>query len=155
MTGPNTIQECSVGWIIKLRIVIEGDNEPLVFLRRERRELASLSEDRGNNRDLVYKAGCRKLSVESKVIIAHQQREYDLRVRRLNSTNGGSKVNLVEWEELGGNNLSTLLLNKLLHPHGGDLTEVVVGRYRVKLLAKVFHRVRNECRPDLLRWNFA
>src|ERR1700737_1242391 len=69
MPGPNTIQECLVGWIIKLWKIIEGDNEPPVFLGGERRELASLSKDGGNNRDLLDEAGRRKLSMESEVII--------------------------------------------------------------------------------------
>src|SRR6202011_5708864 len=93
--------------------------------------------------------------MESEVIIAHQQRENNLRSSRLNSIDRGSKISLVEWDELGGNDLSALLFNKLRYPNGGDVTEVVVGCYRVKRPPKMFHRVRNECRADLLRWHFA
>src|ERR1700745_4347919 len=122
MPSPNTIQERFVSQVFKLRKVIEGDDESLVFLGRERRELAGLSEHGGNDRDPVDQAGCRKLPVESEMIIAHQQREYNLRTCRLDSTDGGSKIGLVKREKLSGHNLSTLPFDELPHPDGGDVT---------------------------------
>src|SRR5581483_9779599 len=137
------LEHAILGVVDLVEVRIAG-HEPLDLLRIEHDVLVAEAEGGRDDRDLLLEAGRGKLPVEVDVGAADEERHEDVRLRLLDTVDGGVEIGHVERDELHLAHVLALLgarhrrqaaavAPEDVPPLPRNVTEVVVGGHRVCL----------------------